>query len=287
VSPPPVHPGYTVVLGGGGVRGLAHLGVLRVLEERGIRVEAIVGASAGAIVGAMYALEPDARAITAQVLEFLSSSGFRRLKLRFDLDKRGDSQRVGFLERILHGMKRQLAMELLFRRPSIFKSEMLQILVRSLLGERDFAAARIPFHVIALDLREGVQVRLSDGPLIPAVVASSSVPGFFPPVEIASRLLCDVGTINNIPIDEARALGPRPVLAVSLNNQVPLAAALPSGIDVIFRTEEIGTKLFNDVRKREADLVIEPDLGGRFWLDFQDPEKVVAAGEAAARRVFG
>jgi NTE family protein len=274
-----------LVLGGGGVRGLAHLGILSVLEEHGLRFDAIIGTSAGAIIGGMYALEGDAKRVTARVIEFLTSSAFRRLNLRFDIDSRatGPLQKAPFFERLLNGIKRQLAMELLFRRPSIFKGEMLEILVRNLVGNKNFEEAVIPLYVTALDLRAGDRLTLSTGSVSKAIVASSSVPGFFPPVELDSRLLCDIGTIDNMPIAEARRLGADRVVAVCLNNSVARMNEFPSGIDVIFRAEEIGTKMFNDRTKGDADVLLEPDLEGRFWLDFTDPESVVAAGAAAAR----
>lgn len=278
-------PRRVLVLGGGGVRGLAHLGILSVLEEHGLRFDAIVGTSAGAIIGGMYAVEGDAKRIRDRVLDFLTSSAFRRLNLRFDIDSRPaglPAPRVPLFERLLNGIKRQLAMELLFRRRSIFKGEMLEILVRNLVGKKRFEDAVIPFHVTALDLRNGERAVLDSGDLDPAIVASSSVPGFFPPVEIRGRLLCDIGTIDNMPVGVARSLGAERVVAVCLNSSVARMNDFPSGIDVIFRAEEIGTKMFNDRTKREADVLLEPDLEGRFWLDFSHPERVVAAGAAAA-----
>lgn len=272
-----------LVLGGGGVRGLAHLGILMEFEKAGVRLDAILGVSAGAIIGGMYALEADAAKITSRVLTFLTSSAFRRLNLRFDIESRSGNGKTPFFERLLNGIKRQLAMELLFRRPSLFKGEMLEILVRNLVGEHDFTAARIPFFVTALDLKRGRKVVLSEGSMVKAIVASSSVPGFFPPVRLGGDVLCDIGTIDNMPIDEARAIGATRVIAVSLNAEVAAVGELPSGIDVIFRAEEIGTKLMADAKKGDADLVIEPDLEGRFWLDFADPAKVVEAGAKAAR----
>ncbi|MBK6940367.1 MAG: patatin-like phospholipase family protein [Planctomycetes bacterium] len=104
-----------LVLGGGGVRGLAHLGVLRVLEEVGVRVDGIVGTSAGALVGALYARQPNAPVVIEQALGFLESPAFKRLNLRFDLDGRPNGDRPSLVNRFVHGLKKQLAMELLFR----------------------------------------------------------------------------------------------------------------------------------------------------------------------------
>lgn len=275
-----------LVLGGGGARGLAHLGVLEVLEEAGMRPDAILGVSAGAIVGAGYALEPDARALSRRILEYLRSSAFRRLNLRLDLNskaRRPEEGEPGFFERLARGLRRQLAMELLYRRGSLFGGEILRRLVHGLLPDRSFEDCRIPFVCTAVDLVEGEEVVLESGDLRPAVVASSSVPGFFPPVEWDGRWLVDAGPADNLPARIARERGAATVLAVSLSADVPRIEAFPTGIDVLFRSEEIGTKLVSRCARRDADLVVEPAVSERFWLDFEDLESLVDAGRQAMR----
>lgn len=282
VQEPTQGPTVYVVLGGGGVRGMAHFGVLKVLEAAGVPIHGIVGTSAGAIVGSIYACRPEAAAVTAEVLEFLRSSAFRRLGFRFELER--NKKPPSILDRVLHGLKRQLAMELLFRRQAIFKTEMLRLLARNLLPEVMIEDAKIPLFITALDLEVGRERILDRGDLRSAVVASSSVPGFFPPVKRGEHLLCDAGLVNNMPVDEARALGADVVIGVSLNNQVDPVTTFSTGIEVIFRSEEIGTHLINDRKKQRANVVIEPDTQGRYWLDFDDPSAIVKAGEMAAER---
>ena len=274
----------TLVLGGGGVRGLAHLGVLKVLEEEDIPIERIVGTSAGAIIGAMYARRPAAEPLIERVLEFLSSSAFRRLNLKFDLDSRERGEKPSILDRVLHGLKRQLAMELLFRRPAIFSSDILRRLVGGLVGDGHVEESVLPLHITALDLVTGERAVLSSGDLRSAVVASSSVPGFFPPIEREGRLLTDAGLVENMGVDAARELGADRIVAVSLNSVIEPISEFPTGIDVIFRNEEIGTKLSNDRCKLLADIVLEPNVEGRYWLDFRAPEDVIEAGAEATRR---
>jgi len=273
----------TLVLGGGGVRGLAHLGVLKVLEEEDVAIERIVGTSAGAIIGAMYARSPAAAPLIDRVLEFLSSSAFRRLNLKFDLDAREKGQKPSILDRILHGLKRQLAMELLFRRPAIFTTDILRRLVGGLVGDGYLEESVLPIHVTALDLVSGEIAVLSTGDLRSAVVASSSVPGFFPPITREDRLLTDAGLVDNMPVKTARDLGAERIIAVSLNASIEPISEFPTGIDVIFRNEEIGTMRSNDQCKAVADIVLEPDVEGRYWLDFRDAESVISAGEAVTR----
>lgn len=274
-----------LVLGGGGVRGLAHLGVLKVLEEGGVKIDGIVGTSAGAIIGAMYARDPKADVLIKRLLEFFRSSAFRRLNLRFDLDSRSSREgpKPSLLDRILNGLKRQLAMELLFRRPAIFSNHILRRLVKGLVGDGLIEDTSIPLYVCAVDLISGDEIVLDSGDLRTAVVASSSVPGFFPPVKQGDQLLTDAGLINNMPVGVGREKGADCVLAVSLNNDIEPIMEFATGIDVIFRNEEIGTRIVNEEKKKLADVVIEPDLNNRYWLDFSDPEEVIQAGEDAAR----
>lgn len=260
---------------------MAHFGVLKVLEAAGVPIHGIVGTSAGAIVGSIYACRPEADAVAAEVLEFLRSSAFRRLGFKFDLER---NKKPSILDRVLAGLKRQLAMELLFRRPAIFKTEMLRLLARNLLPDIMIEDAKIPLFITALDLEVGRERILERGELRSAVVASSSVPGFFPPVQRGENLLCDAGLVNNMPVDEARALGADVVIGVSLNNQVDPVTTFSTGIEVIFRSEEIGTHLINERKKQRANVVIEPDTQGRYWLDFDDPAAIVKAGEAATER---
>ena len=279
---PSGRPEVLLVLGGGGVRGLAHLGILKALEEHAVPVDGIVGTSSGAVVGALYAREPDANLLIERVLTFLESSAFRRLNLSLDLEsKTSQTGRPSLVERQLHGLRRQLAMEALFRRPSIFSGDILRRLVGALVGDGRIEETEIPLHVTALDLVHGKELILSKGDLRAAVVASASVPGFFPPVALNGTLACDAGLVSNMPVAAARTLGGECVLAASLSRQIDPLMEFPTGIDVIFRSEEIGTRLVDDQRKQAADVVLEPDMAGRFWLDFNDPEAVIRSGEEA------
>jgi NTE family protein len=274
-----------LVLGGGGVRGLAHVGVLKVLERAGIEIDGIIGTSAGAIVGALYATKPDAARLERRVLTFLESHAFRRMNFRFDIEstRKAGGETRSLFDRLVHGLKKQVAMELLFRRQSMFRGELLHRLVGALVEGGRLEDCRIPLYVTALDLVHGREVILDRGDLVAAVAASSAVPGFFPPVSIDGALLSDAGLVNNMPIAAARRLGAECVVAVNLNGQIERIENFPTGIEVIFRSEEIGTKVVNDHLKTSADVLLEPNLNGRYWLDFENCSAVVDAGERAAQ----
>jgi NTE family protein len=171
-----------LALGGGGARGMAHVGVIRVLEREGVPIDCIAGTSAGSLAGAAYA-----GGIRGQDLMDLA------LQLRWRDIVRPVWPRQGFV--------------------SFAK---LETFVAELLGDPDFADLAIPYAAMAADLATGELVVLKEGRVAPAVRASCSVPGIVTPVEIDGRLLADGGVINNLPISVVRALGADVVLAVGL-----------------------------------------------------------------------
>ncbi len=171
-----------LALGGGGARGLAHVGVLRVLEREGIAVHCIAGTSVGSLVGAAYAAGLDADAL---------------------------------LEMALHIHWKDIARPVWPRQGFISFAHLEAYLAR-LLGDPTFDDLKRPYAAVAADLRSGEQVVLRQGRGAPAVRASCSVPGIVVPAEIEGRLLVDGGIVNNLPISIARDLGAEVVVAVGL-----------------------------------------------------------------------
>ncbi len=173
-----------LALGGGGARGMAHVGVIRVLEREGIPIDCIAGTSAGSLAGAAYA------------------GGIRGHDL---------------LELALRIRWRDI-MRPVWPRQGFVSFAKLETFVAELLGDPEFADLEIPYAAMAADLATGELVVLKEGRVAPAVRASCSVPGFVTPVEIDGRLLADGGVINNLPISVVRALGADVVLAVGLGS---------------------------------------------------------------------
>lgn len=275
-------PGLTLVLGGGGFKGLAHVGVLMVLEEEGLPVERIVGTSAGALIGASYAYCGSAERVREVVLGFVGSDAFqRRGFVGFKSRARGPGL-ASLLTRLLSGIKRQVALERMFRRNSAFGGAPLRFVVRHLVPRGSIEKLPLPVAIAVLDLQSGEEVLLTEGDLRSAVCASSSVPGFFPPVEREGRVLVDAGVVDNLPTRAARALGATRIVAVDLASG--LGPVLPGevGIDVLLRTQDIATRANNRRSADDADVLIRPALAGRSWLDASDPPAVLEAGRQAA-----
>jgi NTE family protein len=190
------------------------------------------------------------------------------------------------VNRLLSGWRSQVAMHLLFRRASLFHRKRLEILIGAAVGPGRLEELRLPLHVVALDLASGDQVVLDRGDLRTVLTASSSVAGFFPPVRLDGRLLIDSGLADNLPVIAARERCGGPIVAVNLSCNLEERHEYLTGIEALLRSEELASRWNNRQRAVLADVHIEPRVGNRYWLDFSEPESIVAAGETAARELL-
>ena len=276
-------PGVTLVLGGGGFKGMSHIGVFAALEEAGIPIERIVGTSAGALMGASYAHSGRASDVRERVDRFVGSEAFQRKGFVSFGTPNSSSGVSGLMSRVLSGIKRQVALERMFRRSSAFGGAALRFVVRSLVPNVALEDMVVPLAIAALDLSAGEEVLLTSGPACSAVAASSSVPGFFPPVERDGRRLVDTGIVNNLPTRAARSLGATRIVAVDLSSSLEADTGADVGMDVLLRAQDISTMHANRRWGDLADVTIFPDLDGRHWLDASNPGEVIDAGAEATR----
>ena len=268
-----------LALGGGGSRGLAHLGVVRVLEREGVPIDGIVGTSVGSILGASYGLHPHADELVESTLTYLRSERFMNDSFRRMMFGANDAEQ-NMLQVFIKNVVRGFRFTHLIRRPSILPGEKLREVVQEFVGENSFDDLKIPFAVPTIDLREPREVLLSHGPLLDAVTASCSIPGFFPPVELDGMLLADVGVISSVPVEAAREMIPGAlVIAVDLSRDLETIEEIPRGWDSILRCESIAGRKLTELALEQADIVIRPEIGEKFWSDFSDLEKIIAAGE--------
>jgi len=279
--PPGAGGGITLVLGGGGFKGMAHVGVLLALEQEQVPIAGIVGTSAGALMGASYAQVGSAEELRELVLAFVHSDGFQ--SKGFVGFGGAPSSAPSFMSRLLTGLKRQVALERMFRRSSAFGGAALRYVVHGLVPAGKIEDLRLPLSIAAVDIDSGEEVLMIEGELHSAVLASSSVPGFFPPVVRDGRQLVDAGIVNNLPTRAARGLGTTRLVAVDLSaGMLEQADSGPSvGMDLLLRAQDISTFHANRRAGDLADVVVCPDLSGRDWLDPSDPSHVIAAGEQA------
>jgi NTE family protein len=275
-----------LVLSGGGARGAAHVGVLKVLKEMHIPVDLIVGTSMGSIVGGLYAAgwEPD------EIEEMLNSLNwgnvfvdqvpredktFRRKK---DDDVFMIAGRLRF-----NGWRPYLP-------PAVLSGQRLELLLRSLeiqsTSETDFDKLPVPFRAVAADLATGEAVIIGEGSLATAMRASMSIAGVFPPVELAGKKLVDGGAVANLPIRIARELGAERIIAVDITSPLLEQKKLGSMLSIVNQMGGLltnGNRLEDIHSLRTGDVLIQPDLGDMTFTDLQRAGEAVDIGEKAAR----
>ncbi len=271
-----------LALGGGGARGLAHIGVLEVLEEEGIPVVAVAGTSAGAVVGAMWLALGGAAEVRRRWQEFLSSgllpSSLPDVRLTDDVTSR-DNLLLHFAQRVQRGATLALALE----KRSLIAQADLDRAIAFLLPDVTIESLRLPFAAVATEFTSGEPVAIRGGSLRLAVCASSAVPGVVPPYTVEDRVLLDGGAVADVPVEAARALARRPVVAVDTGEASGVSAVERLTVPRALMHASILTHAA--LRRRiveAADAVLSPVVGRRHWSEFADADEAIAAGREAA-----
>ena len=274
------------MLSGGGARGFAHIGVLRALREMRIPVDVVVGTSMGSVIGGAYA----AGASIADLERMARQTDWNRVvadrPAREDLEFRRREEDVLLPSRIefgVHGDGISLP-------PSAAGNAALELALGRLLpaGTRDRPVNQLtlPFRSVASDLVTGELVDLVDTPLFLTMRASLAVPGVFAPVRVNGRLVVDGGLVRNLPIDMAHKMGADIVIAVNVGTPLAPEKSLGSALGVAQQMINILTEqnVQRSIRElRAQDILIAPKLGGIGFLDFDDTDAAIRAGEQAAR----
>jgi NTE family protein len=244
---PAVSGSVALALGGGGCRGYGHIGVIRAFEKSGVRPELVVGSSAGALVGALYAA----------------------------------GMRADELERNGERMSPNLLRDWIFPKLGLFGGDPIRRFVNERTGARTIESLPTRFAAIATDLRSGERVILDRGDLGLAVQASTSAPGFIEPARIAGRTLVDGNLASPVPVDAARALGARRVVAVDVTFP-PEQADLADPYDALYQAFSILTRRLALEERDRADAMIAPKLPVHHDMSAATLKALVDAGERAA-----
>lgn len=294
------NPRAVIALGGGGARGIAHLGVMEAIGESRVQTERIVGVSIGSLMGGLCAVDPDIKRVQAAAIELLRSPVFSDKCHRMMgsasrvSPNRGDAQAIGrsvdwlgqWYGRLLRIMHHGHRLTRLVRGPAVLSNAILNEAIETLIPEIDLRDTETPISVVAADLRSGLPVVLERGPLRRAILASTAIPGFFPPVEWDDMLLCDIGVLDAIPLAVARSYATETTIGVDVGATLNQMDGFATAIDVVMRMEEIGERLCRRNALKHADVIIRPPVGNRPWYDFTAPEQLIEAGRSAARAVL-
>jgi NTE family protein len=247
-----------LALGGGAARGLAHIGVLAVLEKEGIPIDMIAGTSAGAAVGALYAQGKDA----SQIKDLAIKMG-----------------RMQFLSLV----------DLALPRSGFIEGTRIKNLLKSIIGDIKFSDLRIPLACVATDIRSGEELVISQGSVLEAVRASISVPVIFTAVKWQDRYLVDGGLVNPVPVKTVREMGADFIIAVNVmphigdRTQRAKKSKQPGMFQVMLQSIYIATYSLVKSSLERADIVIEPQLTNIGYGDFRHIRECISQGELAAQ----
>lgn len=274
-------PKVGLVLSGGGAKGLAHIGALKVIEEAGIKIDYIAGTSMGAIVGALYS-----SGYTASQLDSIFHEINFNILIQDDIPRSAKT----FYEK---EDNEKYALTLPFDNfnisfPSgLSRGQNLYNLITRLtvhMGEvRDFSKMPIPFFCVASDIETGEQVILDSGSLPKAVSASAAIPSLFSPVRYDGKILTDGGVTNNYPVQELLDRGAEIIIGVDVQDTLMDREELKSALNIL---NQIGNfRTIREMKEKIAltDIYIKPDISAYSILSFDRGEKIIQSGEDAAR----
>jgi len=258
VLTPPKRPRIGLVLGGGGARGLAHIGVLRILQEEGIPIDVITGTSVGALIGGLYAAN-----VPIEKMERLAED-------------------IGWEE--ITNLSAEAIVKLLTAE-KLLSTEKMEKYITLQIGNKRFDELKIPFACVATDLKTGEKIIFREGLVAPAVRASATIPGVFEPVEYRQRYLVDGGLVDNLPVEVAKMLGAEIIIAVMVSadfTQYSTANILLTLNQAIYIQGEV----LNQEQLKKAHLVIRPQVKDISAIELWRARECMDAGIIAARKML-
>ena len=273
-----------VALSGGGARGISQIGVLQVLEENNIPIDAIVGTSMGSIIGGLYAAgySPEELAAIIKSIQWQQILRDKPSRRNLFIGKKQEQDRLLFQIR-LDGLKPYIP-------PALTPGQRLQTILSELAMNSLYASSisfdrfRIPFRAISTDLYSGEKVVLAEGDLAEAMRASLSFPLLFTPVPLNGKLLVDGGLLDNIPVDEVRRLGVDMVIAVDASSNLRKPGQLNAPWEIADQVTSIMQRDRSQLSREKADVLIRVNDPDRTNIDFSDIDGLIALGRQEALR---
>ncbi|EGO65142.1 patatin-like phospholipase family protein [Acetonema longum] len=246
-----LRPKVGLALGSGGLRGMAHVGVLKILEREKIPVDYVAGCSIGSLIGSLYCagLPPEA------------------------------------IHKLAKALKQSHWLDFAIPTMGIFSGDRVLDTIRLLTQQKKFDQLKIPLAIVATELHSGKEIVLTEGDVAAAVRASVSVPGIFVPYQMGDMLLVDGAVINPTPVDAVRNMGADIVIAVDLAHAGSIGK-VNNVFDVIIQSIDIMERQLFKYREHLGDIVIRPDIAHISPSEFDATDECVALGEAAAETVL-
>ncbi len=273
-----------LALGGGGARGLAHIGVLKVFEREKIAIYNITGCSIGAIIGGAYAYYNNAEQTEQFIRNILDNPIIKSMHLE-SFASAEHHKPLLHLNEYLNTLKRYFSLIKTIGTTSVYDEETTNAIF-DLYPDSPIEKLPIRFGCIATDLISGREIVINEGSLRKAVMASASIPGIFPPVKMGNQLLIDGASTDSIPVQIVRGQGAQYVFAVDVTKCLRDRDELDSGLKILYRAEDIVTYHLTQERLAGADLVIRPKVRHFSWAAFDRIDDIIKSGEKMAEELL-
>lgn len=276
----PAKPILGLALGGGGARGFAHIGVLQVLSEAGVRPDIITGSSFGSVVGGLYIKHGNVQGIVDDLQALFESDLYKNLGIgRIHVQ---DRQGGSFWHQVSQFVQDRIVINLAQSRPGLIRLEKLRQVTQFLITEDRWEHDGMRLGVVATDLKTGEDVYFTSGDLVTAILASSAIPGFVPPVQANGRVLVDGGVTQQVPIRLARQMGADVVVAVDVGQAINADAPIDNAMAIMSQAEGIKSYHYRMLLNRESDVLLMPSFIGIHWSAFERAEEFIQTGRKAA-----
>ncbi len=272
-----------MALGGGGARGLAHIGVLKTMDRAGVNIACLGGTSIGAVVGAAYAVHGRAEAVEQLFFEFMKTDIFKETGVSLMREVFHDKPET-VSQRLQTWLKRAYVQAKIVSRPAILDSDIFRKVIDFFVPNIRIEDLPLPFCAVGADLRSGMAVLFRTGSLRAAVYASAALPGVVRPLALNNHLVVDGGVVSMVPIQPVRSMGADVVIGVDVDKQMESPEDFGSAINLLFRIEDVQGFQLKELELREADLVLRPNVGSLHWSDFERSAEMIKLGEDEADR---
>ena len=269
-----------IALGGGGVRGAAHVGVLQEIDSAGIKIDRIAGVSAGAVIGCLYAYSQDAKWVEDHFRNIWSSQSLSGLTSKTFFDNGSTKSFVGGIKRTLTDYVIAL---ISLHRNSLIKNDQLREILELLVPVSNFDQLKIPLKIISTDIASGKDLISEEGNLIDALIKSCSIPGIMEPVIEGERVIVDGGVSMPIPISPLLEICDVTV-AVDIGVYKFDNLTNPNAKSIKIRSDIITSNRLKLKQVSDADLVIRPDTNGLHWSRFDAGEILLENGKIEGRK---
>lgn len=270
-----------LALGGGGARGFFHVGVIKALEKMDLKPAVIAGTSMGAIVGGVYALTGSAAETEKSLFRVLQTFSRELAAMKSFLPNTAKNQHKQFFEDSLNFFRDFVLWNLHILKNHLLDPRPFIRIFRDLFGDHEFRECGIPFYAASVDLASGEKVIFSEGPLYRAIMASISIPGFFPPMNMEGRALVDGGVLMPLPVEIIKDEDTF-VMGVNLESTQYKMPMLKNAMDILTASDLVRYRYILETNLEMADFVLEPNLEDFVWLDFDRARDLVKFGEAFA-----